>query len=127
MRTLAVLPALVLFLVLPGCLLLAGAAAGAGAIVVTGEDTVTVDIRASRDAVYATAEDQVESAGEVTGTYPESGIINAEVEDSKVEVAVRTVDDFTRVRVKARKLAGTVPDLDLAQKLAREISRAAAP
>jgi hypothetical protein len=110
-------------LLLPGCLLLAGAAVGAGAVLVSGEDTAYVDLETDRDAAFAKAVLVVESAGRVTSSAPDLGTIAGEVEKSDVEVGVFLVGDAARVSVKARKLGGSVPDLELAQRLAAEIGR----
>lgn len=123
MKPLMVGLSLALVVLTPGCLLLAGAAAGAGAVLVSGEDTAYVDLKTDRDTAYRKATAVVEVAGRVTSSSPDLGTLAGEVEKSDVEVDVFLVGDAARVSVKARKLGKTVPDLELAQRLAAEIGR----
>jgi len=115
------LPVLVL---LPGCLLVAGAAVGAGVVAATSEDTAQVDLRASRDEVFMTALRIVEAEGNVTDSNPGTGRIEGKVDGSSVLVKVFVVGDLTRVTVKSRQIGGAFADLDLAESLATDISRA---
>lgn len=110
---------------LPGCLLAAGAAVGAGVVAATSEDTAQVDLKsAPPQEVYDTALNLVENEGDVTSSDPGNWNLTGEIEKSKVTITIFRVNDFTRVRVKARKLGGTLPDLDLAKRIANDISHA---
>jgi hypothetical protein len=123
MKTWMMFLPLALALLLPGCLLLAGAAAGAGVVLVAGEDTAYVDLETDRAAAYQKAVAVVEAAGRVTRSSPDLGTLAGEVEKSDVEVSIFMVSEAARVSVKARKLGSTVPDLELAQRLAAEVGR----
>lgn len=111
-------------LALPGCVFVAGAAIGAGIVAATSEDTAQVDLDARVADVFATAVGVVERRGEVTGSSERSGEVEGNVGNSSVDVSVFAVNEFTRVRVTARKLVGALPDLSLAEDIAREIGHA---
>lgn len=115
-----------LILCLPGCVFLAGAAVAVGAVgvvVAVSEDTARVDIRGDEKAIYETVLKRMEQGGEVTYDR-DRGTVEGRVEGSSVTIRVFTVDEFVRVTVSARQLAGAFPDLDLAEEIATEISRA---
>ena len=109
-------------LALPGCLL-GAAAVGAGVVAATSEDTARVDIRAPMDAVFDAASRQIESIVKITASDQSRGLLEGKSDGSSIEMSVFRVGEFTRLRVTARKVAGTLPDLDLANRLASDINR----
>lgn len=123
-RSLGWVVVLLLVLVpLPGCFVV-GVAVGAGVVaVVTSEDTAHVDLHEKPAAVFQAAVHRVESTGTVTFTNPEKTKLEGKIGGSSVTITVFVVGNVTRCQVKARKLAGTLPNLDLAKKLATGVSR----
>ena len=121
-RRIAVVSLSLFLLALPGCLL-GAVAVGAGVVAATAEDTAQVDIRASRDAVFDAAAREIERMGQITSSDPARGLMEGDIDDSSVKIAVFTVGEFARLRVSARKVAGTLPDLDLASRLAGDVNR----
>jgi hypothetical protein len=125
MRILARLLPLALLLPLGSCVFIAGAAVGAGAIYSLGEDSVEQYFEASIAEAHAAALAEIRHRGEIRSEDPGSkeGRIEAEVEDSEVDVFFTAVtESTTRVVVRARKWQTLAPDLDLAQQLADRIA-----
>lgn len=112
-----------LIALLPGCLLAAGAAIGAGVVAATSEDTARVDVVADPDDVYDFTIDLMETRGDVTSLEATSRRIEGEIGGSSVKVHIFVVKDYTRVDVQARQIAGAFPDLDLAKDVAGQIGR----
>jgi len=114
---LAAIPILLLCLAtLPGCLLVAGAAVGAGALIVTADDTVEVLIERDVRTVYEAALAELDARGTSMNRNPEFRRCEGEIGGSHVWIEVSPdKHDATRLRVRARKLEGTLPDLDLAR------------
>lgn len=117
MKTIALAATLLL---LPGCLLVAGAAIGAGIVYSTGEDTAEVRVDADEAAAFAAAREEVILRGQIETSDPEVGRIEARIGTSTVTVTVRGEPEgaHSRVTVKARKAGGLGPDMDTAQTLA---------
>lgn len=118
---------LALILLIPiatqGCILVAGAAAGAAAVVVTGDDSVETVVARPIDPVYRESVAQVSSRGRSTSRDPEFYRHRGTIDGSDVWVMISPVSsDRTLVRVRARKLEQTLPDPALARELATAIS-----
>ncbi|MGB0953901.1 MAG: DUF3568 family protein [Planctomycetota bacterium] len=126
MKTFA-LPALLCLglLSLGSCVLVAGAAIGAGAMYALGEDSTEVFVDAPMEDAYAAAQAELQEKGEldeIAGGLGESSVVG-KVDGHKVEVYLtRITDNATRVVVQARKWADLAPNLELAQRLADRIA-----
>ena len=115
---------LLLLAPLPGCVLLVGAAIGAGVVHATSEDSVEVLFDAGFDEVYDVCEAQLERAGTVEVSDDLRGVLEGTVEDSELRITVDpTRQGYQRVTVTARKLSGLSPDLETAQWLADAVVR----
>ncbi len=125
---LAAMPRLLLALLalapLPSCVLLVGAAIGAGVVHAISEDSVEVLFEAGFDEVYDVCEAQLERAGTVERSDDLRGELEGATVDSQVEITIDTTrQGYQRVTVRPRKLSGLSPDLETAQWLADAISR----
>ena|SRR5688572_20447881 len=122
MKTLALAAALLL---LPGCVLVAGAAVGAGIVYAAGEDTCEVRVDVDGDAAFAASRAEVVRRGSVDSTDEALGVIEARIGDSSVRVTV--VEEggggHSLVRVKARTLVGLAPDRGTAEAVAVAVVR----
>jgi hypothetical protein len=116
MKTIALAASLLL---LPGCLLVAGAAVGAGVVYATGEDTAEVRVEVNPAAAYAAAREEVLARGKVETSDPEAGILTGTIGSSSVKVTVReeAQEGHSFVSVKARTNAGLGPDMETARTL----------
>lgn len=109
---------------LPGCVLLVGAAIGAGVVHAVSEDSVEVLFDAGFDEVYDVCEAQLERAGTVTASDDLRGVLEGSAEESRIDITIDTTrQGLQRVRVTARRFSGLSPDLETAQWLADAISR----
>jgi hypothetical protein len=107
---------------LPGCLLAAGAAVGVGVIVVTAEDTAEVVLERDVTTVYEAALAEVDIRGKTFHRNPEFHRFEGTVGDSDVSVDVVPYEkERTKLRIRARKLGGTLPDASLARSLSNAI------
>jgi hypothetical protein len=107
----------------PGCRTIHRVAVGVGIVSATSEDTAQVDVQADRGAVYETAREILMAEGDVDVADRAAGFIEADLEGSNVAVRVTPRGSVIRVRVTARKVPSQQPDLDLAERLARDLSR----
>lgn len=109
----------VALLVLPGCLLVAGAAVGAGIVYATGEDTAEVRVDVDAAAAYAASREEVIARGRIETSDPEAGILTATIGTSSVKVTVwaDAQEGRSRVSVKARTASGLGPDMETARTL----------
>lgn len=109
-------------LALPGCLLLAGAAIGAGIVHVVGSDSAEVVLEKDRAKVFEAAREEVKTRGVVETADAEAGTISGRVGSSSVEIAVaKETDSTVKVTVESRKNSGISPDPDTAQQVATAI------
>jgi hypothetical protein len=109
-------------LVLPACVLVAGAAAGATAVVVTGDDSVEVPIDRSMGDVYRDAVAVVERRGATERRDPEFYRFEGVIDRSRLWVYVSPLDSgISQLRVRARKVEGTLPDVELARDVATAV------
>ena len=116
--------ALALAAPLPGCLLVAGAAVGAGIIYVAGDDSVEVDVESAPEAVFAAAREEVRATGTIDASDPDAGTLSGSVDSSSVHVKVSKVSSgLTKLRVSSRSNAGISPDRDRATEVAGAILR----
>lgn len=126
MKTLA-LPALLSLglLSLGSCVLVAGAAIGAGAMYALGEDSTEVFVDATMDDVYAAAQAELQEKGEldeVSAGLGESSV-SGKLDNDRVDIFLsRITDSTTRVVVQGRKWADLAPNLELSQRLADRIA-----
>ena len=109
-----------LLLLLPGCVLVAGAAVGAGIVYAAGEDTCEVRVDVGGAAAFAASLEEVIRRGTLDSSDEARGVVEARVGDSSVEVSVIEEDGggHSLVRVKARKLVGLAPDRATAETVA---------
>ena len=116
MKTIAFAAALVL---LPGCLLVAGAAVGAGIVYSTGEDTAEVRVDVNPAAAFAASRQELIARGQLETSDPEKGILTGTIGASTVKVTVwgEVEEGHSRVSVKARTNAGFGPDMETARTL----------
>ena len=115
--------AAVLFLaapVLPGCLLVAGAAVGAGVVYAAGEDSSEVRVEADAARAYSAAREEVILRGTLQTSDAAGGTLTARIGTSDVTVKVvgEPTENRTRVTVTARANAGISPDRDTAERVA---------
>lgn len=105
---------------LPGCVLVAGAAVGAGIVYATGEDSCEVRVEVNGAAAYAASREEVVLRGKVESSDPAVGILEARIGTSDVKVTVVEEAGGTRsvVTVKARSAGGLAPDAETARILA---------
>lgn len=109
-------------LALPGCLLLAGAAIGAGIVHVVGSDSAEVVLEKDRAKVFEAAREEVKTRGVVETADAEAGTISGKVGSSSVAIAVaKETDSTVKVTVESRMNAGISPDPDTAQQVATAI------
>jgi hypothetical protein len=107
---------------LPGCLLLAGAAVGAGIVHVTAEDRAVVDLEADPGTAYRTARDVIDDRGLLGTAKEDTRTVAGTIGGSSVEVRVDSRDGGgSRVTVEARRNAGVSPDVETAQQTASAI------
>jgi len=107
---------------LPGCLLLAGAALGAGIVHVTSEDGAVVLLEVGPEAAFAAARGVLSDRGVLESADREAGLLRGTVGSSSVEVRVEDRGDGkSRVAVEARKNGGVSPDVTTAQQTAAGI------
>jgi len=114
MKTIALAASLLL---LPGCLLVAGAAVGAGIVYSTGEDTAEVRVDVNAAAAFAASREEVILRGKIDSADEAAGVIEARIGTSTVRVAVVEEPEggHSRVSVKARTTAGLAPDMETAR------------
>ncbi len=114
---------------LPGCLFVAGAAVGAGALVVTADDSVETTLESPFDRVYGIAVEEIQRRGTITLQTKEFGRLEGDVvvpNDSHVVVKIERLDDATvKLTVSARTLGSTLPDQDTAKAVATSIIESA--
>jgi len=122
-RAIPVALLLTLVLSVPGCRAIRSVAVGVGIVSATSEDTAQVDVNADRGAVYETAREILMAEGDIDLDDAAIGRLEADLEGSNVAVSVTPRGTVIRVKVTARKLADREPDLDLAERLARDLSR----
>ena len=107
----------------PGCSTLRDVAVGVGIVSATADDTAEVDVNADRGSVYETAREILMAEGDLDVADSEAGLLEADLEGSSVAVSLIPRRGVVRVRVTARKIPSQQPDLDLAERLARDLSR----
>lgn len=108
----------------PGCLVMAGAAVGAGVVVATGEDAAEIRFVEDRDVVWDATYAVADEWGAVTAVERERGFLEAKEGDTTVTVDVAERDSGAiRVRFRARKLGSTIPDRERAEILAENLAR----
>jgi len=107
----------------PGCHAIRSVAVGVGIVSATSEDTAQVDVNADRGAVYETAREILMAQGNVDHDDASMGRLEADLEGSSVFVSVTPRGTIIRVKVTARTVSDHQPDLDLAERLARDLSR----
>jgi len=107
-----------LFLSLQGCaLLLLGGAGVLGGMAIS-EDTVQSEVEASRKKVWAVALDEIERMGRVEMKDEVGGRIDAKARGSDIVVTVeQATDKAVRLKVKARKSKGFLPNVKLAHEI----------
>lgn len=126
MRSLAVPVVLCLGLAgLGSCVLIAGAAIGAGAMYALGEDSTEIFLDVTLDGAYAAAQAELQETGEldeISGGVGESSV-SGRLDDDRVDIFLsRITDNTTRVVVQARKWADLAPNLELAERVADRIA-----
>lgn len=97
------------------CVFLAGAAIGAGAIYVLGEDAVETHFDAPFEEVFAACRAEVEAGGEVEEEHrgAKEGSLTGNADDIRYDLRLTAVTaQATRVVVQARKWRTLAPDLD---------------
>ena len=103
---------------LPGCLLVAGAAIGAGIVYASSDDTAEVRLRTTTAAAYAAAREEVLVRGTVESSDPKSGVLEGKIGSTSVRVTVVAESDgMVKVSVKARSNSGLSPDMDTANQV----------
>ncbi len=107
----------------PGCRAIRSVAVGVGIVSATSEDTAQVDVNADQGAVYETAREILMAQGNVDIADASMGRLEADLDGCNVAVSVTPRGTIIRVKVTARKLGDREPDLDLAERLARDLSR----
>lgn len=122
MKTLALAAALLL---LPGCVLVAGAAVGAGIVYAAGEDTAEVRVDVNAAAAFAASREEIIRRGKIDSADEAAGVIEARIGTSTVTVTVAEEPDGarSRVTVKARSTAGLAPDMETARILTVAVLR----
>lgn len=116
---------LFLGLAAPSCVLVAGAAIGAGAMYALGEDSVRIYLDYGMDDVYSAAEAEFQDRGSLESMDQgiKEGQLSARVEEHQVEVFLtRITDNTTELVVKARKWSDLAPNLELAQQVSDRIA-----
>lgn len=117
----AVRPRALLLLLAPlalaagSCVFLAGAAVGAGAIYVLGEDAVETHFDAPLEEVFAACRSEVEAAGEVQeeSRGAKESRLTGNSDGVRYDLRLTAVTaNATRVVVQARKWRTLAPDLD---------------
>lgn len=112
-----------LIVLLSGCLLVAGAAVGAGAVHVLGEDAAEVNLERDWDTVFNAGVDAVETLGSVETQDREAGVIEGHVKEADVTVKLEQVTKSTvKVVVEARKNEGVSPAPEIAQDVSHAIA-----
>jgi hypothetical protein len=116
MKTIALAAALLL---LPGCLLVAGAAIGDGIVYTTGEDTAEVRVEVNPAAAFAAAREEFIARGQVETSDADAGTLAGKIGTSNVKVTVwgEAKEGTSRVSVKARTNADLGPDMETARTL----------
>jgi hypothetical protein len=115
---------------LPGCLLLAGVAIGAGIVYMVGDDSAEVALHKDREAVFEACRDEVKARGTVDKADASTGDIEGKVGSSSVRISVRSEESkggekTVKVTVISRKNSGISPDPDTARIVAEGISKRA--
>ena len=98
-------------------------AVGVGIVSATSEDTAQVDVDADRGSVYETTREILMAEGNLGLADADTGRLEADLDGSNVAVSLTPRGTVIRVRVTARKMSSRQPDLDLAERLARDLSR----
>jgi hypothetical protein len=108
---------------LSGCILVAGAAVGAAAVGVSTDDTIEVVVKETPERAYDAAFQELDERGTLLDRDPEQFYLEGKIEGTfyRVDILAQR-GKACRVRVKARKLEKTLPDLAAAQALANSIS-----
>jgi len=114
MKTLALAAAL---LILPGCLLVAGAAVGAGIVYSTGEDTAEVMVDVNGAAAFAATREEIILRGTIESADDAKGVIEARIGTSTVRATITRGREGHQslVTVKARTNGGLGPDMETAR------------
>ena len=121
-KALRLLPFAALAAALPGCLLVAGAAIGAGIVHTTGEDTAEVVVEANTASAYAAAREEIRNRGMLESADAESSRVEGTVGGSSVKVSVTSPGTGeAKVSVSARKNGGISPDIETAEQVAMAI------
>lgn len=125
MRNLALLAALAAGIAaLPGCILIAGAAIGAGVVYTTGDDTAAVRVHSTADAAYAAAREEVLRRGVVESSDSAARVLAGRIGSSSVRIhVVGEPDGMSKVTITSRTNAGLGPDMDTANELAVAVVR----
>jgi hypothetical protein len=104
---------------LPGCMIVAGAAVGAGVVHATGDDTLEVVLHSPPGKVYDEALEVVRTRGAIEASRPAVREIDGSVSGASITVTVLPEQSGqSRLRVKARRNAGISPDLETAEQVA---------
>jgi len=110
---------------LGSCVLIAGAAIGAGAMYALGEDSTEIYLDADLEDAYAAAQAEFQEKGEleeVSAGVAESSVSGRMGEDRVDIFLTRITDNTTRVVVQARKWADLAPNLPVADRVADRIA-----
>ena len=114
-----------LALAAPSCVLVAGAALGAGAMYALGEDSVRIFVESDMADTYAAAEAEFQDRGSLESMEQgiKEGRLSARVDDDQVDVFLtRITDNTTEMVVQARKWKDLAPNLELAQQVSDRIA-----
>lgn len=103
-----------------GCAAILIGAGVAGGVAIS-EDTAKLEVDSSYDHAWSVAYNTVKSMGIISAQNKDSGKIEADVQDSKIDVKVLPVTSKTvRIEVKARK--NLLPNMDLAMTIINRIN-----
>jgi len=106
----------------PGCLLLAGAALGAGIVHVTSEDEAMVLLDADFEDALKTSREVLAEKGLLEARDDKAGLVEGSIGSSSVSIRVeRGPDTGSKVTVESRKNGGVSPDVTTAQQVASAI------
>ncbi|MBL8014258.1 MAG: DUF3568 family protein [Candidatus Omnitrophica bacterium] len=111
---------LVSLLAFSGCAAILIGAGVAGGVAIS-EDTAKLEIDTTYDRAWNAVHEMVKSMGIINAQNKDSGKIEANIQDSRVDVKVLPVTSKTvRVEVKARK--NLLPNMDLAMTIINRIN-----
>ena len=121
-RVFAFLSLVLAIVAVSGCIWNPNSTAGGAAIVASGTDAVEVYIPRPLDHVYEIAVSEVNDRGRSVNRDPEFYRFEGEVENRRLWIQASPEDsETTLLRVRARKIVGTVADLTFARRFASAI------